>query len=32
LKWHYTHAPGENFDLDEVFERVLVDHDGSKTF
>jgi len=30
LKWHYTHAPGENFDLDEVFERVLVDHDGSK--
>ena len=30
LKWHYSHAPGENFDLDEVFERVLVDHDGSK--
>ncbi len=26
LKWFYTHAPGENFDLDEVFERVLVDH------
>jgi len=30
LKWHYTHAPGENFDLDEVFERVLVDHGSSK--
>ena len=30
LKWSYSHAPGENFDLDEVFERVLVDHDGSK--
>ncbi|MBW8747797.1 MAG: PQQ-binding-like beta-propeller repeat protein, partial [Acidobacteria bacterium] len=30
LKWHYTHAPGENFDLDEVFERVLVDHGTSK--
>jgi alcohol dehydrogenase (cytochrome c) len=30
LKWFYTHAPGENFDLDEVFERVLVDHGDSK--
>ena len=30
LKWYYTHAPGENFDLDEVFERVLVDHGASK--
>ncbi len=30
LKWSYTHAPGENFDLDEVFERVLVDHGPSK--
>jgi alcohol dehydrogenase (cytochrome c) len=30
LKWYYTHAPGENFDLDEVFERVLVDHGDSK--
>ncbi|MCM3879229.1 MAG: PQQ-binding-like beta-propeller repeat protein [Vicinamibacterales bacterium] len=25
LKWYYQHAPGESFDLDEVFERVLVD-------
>lgn len=30
LKWFYSHAPGENFDLDEVFERVLVDHGPSK--
>jgi alcohol dehydrogenase (cytochrome c) len=30
LKWYYSHAPGENFDLDEVFERVLVDHGSSK--
>jgi alcohol dehydrogenase (cytochrome c) len=30
LKWFYSHAPGENFDLDEVFERVLVDHGASK--
>lgn len=25
LAWHFQHAPGESFDLDEVFERVLVD-------
>ena len=25
LDWHYAHAPGEAFDLDVVFERVLVD-------
>jgi alcohol dehydrogenase (cytochrome c) len=24
LAWYYQHAPGETFDLDEVFERVLV--------
>jgi alcohol dehydrogenase (cytochrome c) len=24
LAWYYQHAPGEAFDLDEVFERVLV--------
>ncbi len=25
LVWYYQHAPGESFDLDEVFERVLID-------
>ena len=25
LSWYFQHAPGESFDLDEVFERVLVD-------
>ena len=25
LQWYFQHAPGESFDLDEVFERVLVD-------
>src|SRR5262245_348070 len=25
LVWHYQHAPGESLDLDEVFEKVLVD-------
>ena len=26
LKWFYNHAPGESLDLDEVFERMLIDH------
>jgi alcohol dehydrogenase (cytochrome c) len=30
LKWFFQHAPGESFDMDEVFERVLVDIDGRK--
>jgi alcohol dehydrogenase (cytochrome c) len=25
LAWYFDHAPGESLDLDEVFERVLVD-------
>ena len=25
LAWYFQHAPGETFELDEVFERVLVD-------
>ncbi len=30
LKWYFQHAPGESFDMDEVFERVVVDLDGRK--
>jgi alcohol dehydrogenase (cytochrome c) len=30
LQWHYAHAPGEAFDLDAVFERVLVDAGAEK--
>jgi alcohol dehydrogenase (cytochrome c) len=30
LAWYYQHAPGESFDQDEVFERVLVDIGGQK--
>ena len=30
LAWHYQHAPGESLDLDEVYERVLVDAAGQK--
>ena len=28
LVWYHDHAPGETLDLDEVFERVLVDDQG----
>jgi alcohol dehydrogenase (cytochrome c) len=30
LRWHFQHVPGEALDLDEVFERVLVDRDGRR--
>ncbi len=30
LAWYFDHAPGETLDLDEVFERVLVDDQGQK--
>ena len=28
LAWYFQHAPGESLDLDDVFERVLVDDNG----
>jgi alcohol dehydrogenase (cytochrome c) len=28
LAWYFDHAPGESLDLDEVFERTLVDDGG----
>jgi alcohol dehydrogenase (cytochrome c) len=31
IAWYYTHVPGETLDMDEVFERVLVDVDGTPT-
>jgi alcohol dehydrogenase (cytochrome c) len=31
LDWYYQHAPGESLDLDEVYERVLIDVDGERT-
>ncbi|HEX7798388.1 MAG TPA: PQQ-binding-like beta-propeller repeat protein [Vicinamibacterales bacterium] len=31
MKWHYQHLPGETQDMDEVFERILVDVDGRKS-
>lgn len=29
MKWFYQHVPGESLDLDAVYERVLVDSDGT---
>jgi alcohol dehydrogenase (cytochrome c) len=31
LNWSFSHAPGESFDLDDVFERILIDHGSQKT-
>jgi alcohol dehydrogenase (cytochrome c) len=30
LAWYFQHVPGESLDLDEVYERVLVDSGGRK--
>ena len=30
LEWYFQHVPGEALDLDEVFERVLVNEDGRR--
>jgi alcohol dehydrogenase (cytochrome c) len=31
MKWYYQHLPGETQDMDEVFERVLIDTGGRKS-
>lgn len=31
LKWYFQHLPGESHDMDEVFERILVDYDDRKS-
>src|SRR6266436_5982229 len=31
MKWYYQHLPGETQDMDEVFERILVDVAGRKS-
>jgi alcohol dehydrogenase (cytochrome c) len=28
IVWHFQHIPGETLDMDETFERVLIDADG----
>ena len=31
LAWYYQFSPGETHDLDDVFESVLIDHDGRRS-
>ena len=31
MVWFYQYLPGETQDMDEVFERILVDHDGQSS-
>ena len=31
MKWYYQHLPGESHDMDEVFERILVEYDGRRS-
>ena len=31
MKWYYQHLPGETLDMDEVFERVLIDFNGRQS-
>ena len=31
IKWYFQHIPGESFDMDEAFERILIDHDGKSS-
>src|SRR5690606_29039328 len=30
IRWFYQHLPGESHDMDEAFERILIDHDGRR--
>ena len=31
MKWYYQYLPGDTQDMDEVFERILIDVDGRKS-
>ena len=31
LQWFYQHIPGDSHDMDETFERILVDYDGRRS-
>ncbi len=31
MKWFYQHLPGETLDMDEVFERILVEYDSRRS-
>ena len=31
MKWYFQHLPGETLDMDEVFERILIDYDDRRS-
>ena len=31
MEWFYQHIPGDTHDMDETFERILIDHDGRRS-
>ncbi len=31
LRWYFQHIPGDSHDMDETFERILVDYDGRQS-
>ena len=31
MKWYYQHLPGDTHDMDETFERILIDYDGRQS-
>ena len=31
MQWYYQHIPGDTHDMDETFERILIDYDGRKS-
>ena len=31
MQWYFQHIPGDSHDMDETFERILVDYDGKRS-
>ena len=31
MRWYYQHIPGDSHDMDESFERILIDYDGRRS-
>ena len=31
MKWFFQHIPGDSHDMDETFERILIDYDGRRS-
>ncbi len=31
LEWYFQHIPGDSHDMDETFERILIDYDGKQS-